>query len=67
MKRGLFVIVFAGLFISMQACHKQSEQKRVKKTIVTVQKAADGTWPEQIRKNDNELQIPPGIPALFRP
>ncbi len=41
MRRGLLVIVFAGLFISMQTCHKQSEQDRVKKAIVTVQKAAE--------------------------
>ncbi len=41
MKRELLVIVLFGLFISIPACRRQSEQDRVKKTIVTVQKAAE--------------------------
>ncbi len=41
MKKGLLVIVFTGLFISTQTCHKQSEEDRVKKIIVAVQKAAE--------------------------
>ena len=52
MKRGLLVIVLFGLFISIQACSKQTEQDRVKKAIVAVQKAVEK---KDIRKITDNL------------
>ncbi len=41
MRCRLAVIVLIILFVSIPACHKESEQDRVKKVIATVQKAAE--------------------------
>jgi hypothetical protein len=54
MKKGLLIFVVFGLFMSIPACRKESEQDRVKKTIATVQKAAEE---KDIRKIIDNLSM----------
>ncbi len=72
MKRGLLVIVLFGLFISIPACSNQSEQDRVKKSIATVQKAAEEKDIRKIIDNlsksyldpeGNDFDVLPGLKA----
>ncbi len=60
MKRGLTVIVVSGLLMSISACHKESEKDKVKKVIITVQKAAEekdiGKIMDCLSKNYNDPQ-----------